>query len=446
MASKEVVYCVDPDWMPYEAISNGKHVGISADYIQEIHKITGINFKLRVTESWQESLDSLKRGDCLVASMLNKTPDRENYLVFTEHFFDAANVFVGKKNIHYLSGYESLGDRKLGVVKNYRHAEYVARYYPELLVTLVESEREGLLALSNGDIDVFLGSMLSVTSHIQQFGLRDLKIVGLAKPHDKLSMGVIKSQSVLMKTLDEALVQIPEQTHVDIFKQWNNVKVIDQVDYRYLWSLLGFFIIVLLLFGLRNRYVTRFNRTLMAKTEMLEQLQDELLEKNTALEFLSTHDQLTSLHNRHFMIKRCEEEILRMNRFDQTSCFILFDIDHFKQINDTYGHSVGDEVLVELTNILSRQIREIDITCRWGGEEFLILCPQTSQKDTMKLAKRLSMAICDYNFQKVGKLTCSFGVAGFTGNESFIHWFDRADLALYEAKRTGRNRIVVADT
>lgn len=431
--------------MPYEAIRNGKHVGISADYIRELQQSTGITFKLLVTDTWQQSLDSLKRGDCQVTSMLNKSPDREHYLFFTEHFFDAANVFVGRNDINFLSGYEGLGSRRLGVVKSYRHAEYVTRYYPELNVKFVDSESDGLLALSSGEIDVFVGSMLSVKSHIQQFGLRDLKIVGLAKPHDKLSMGVSKQHPELVKILDEAIARIPEETHIDIFKQWNNVKVIDHVDYRYSWSLFGFFIVVVLLFGLRNRYVTRFNRTLMVKTEMLEQLQDELLEKNTALEFLSTHDQLTSLYNRHFIIKRCEEEILRMDRFDQTSCFILLDIDHFKQINDTFGHSIGDEVLIQLTTIIQQQIREIDISCRWGGEEFLILCPQTTQSDAMNLAARLRQAVCEFNFQKVGKLTCSFGVAEYAGNESFINWFDRADLGLYEAKSNGRNSIVIAD-
>lgn len=441
----EVSYCVDPDWMPYEAIRNGKHVGISADYIREIEKNSGLTFKLVKTETWQESLDSLKRGDCEVASLLNKTPERTQYLNFTDAFFDGTNVFVSKDKFHVLPGYENIGDKLIGVVRSYRHAEYIARYYPELNVKLVENENDGLMLLANDEIDVFVGSILSVSAYIQRFGLRELKIVGLASPQDKLSVGVIKGRPKLLSVLNNAVNSIPEATHVEIFRQWNNVKIIDQVNYRYLWLIFALFLLVTFLFGLRNRYVTRFNRQLMVKTEMLEALQDELLEKNETLQFLSTHDQLTSLHNRHFMINRCEDEILRMNRFDQSACLILFDIDHFKPINDTYGHSAGDEVLKELTGIIKQEIREIDVSSRWGGEEFLVLCPQTSLSDAKALASRLSKAICQQTFYKVGKLTCSFGIAEYFGNQSFIQWFDRADVALYEAKAGGRNKIVMSD-
>lgn len=428
--------------MPYEAIRSGKHVGISAEYIDYIERHSNLNFTLLATSTWGESLERLKKGECEVASLLNRTPGRDKYLNFTAQIFDAANVFVAKDELSYASGYPSLQGRKLGLVNSYRHAEYVAQFYPELDVVLVESETDGLLALDRGDIDVFVGSMLSVTAHIQRFGLRELKIIGLAKPHDSLSMGVVKNRPEVLAELNQVISSMPEKLHVDIFKQWNNVKVIDEIDYRYVWASIGFFVVVLLLFGLRNRYVSRFNRTLMMKNEMLEQLQEELLQKNASLQSLSDHDQLTGLFNRHFMIKRCEDEILRMNRFDQSACFVLFDIDFFKQINDTYGHSAGDSVLVILAELINKQCREIDVCCRWGGEEFLLLCPQTSEAEALALAKRLSAAICQQNFEQVGKLTCSFGLAEYVQNDSFIQWFDKADVALYKAKENGRNQIV----
>lgn len=441
-----VSYCSDPDWLPFEAIRNGKHVGIAADYLSVIGDLSNIRFELVETENWQQALDFVQNGQCDVISFLNQSPTRDRYLDFTDPFFDAANVFVTGQDISFLSGYENISAEKvIGVVKNYRHEEYVARYYPDLQVVSFDSESDGLLKLASGDIDIFLGSLLSVSAHIQNYGLSDLKISGLAKPHDKMRIGVSKQRPKLVGRLDLAISQIPENTHVEIFKQWNNIKVIDEIDYRLLWAALAGFALIVVLFFLRNRYVTRFNLELMAKTRMLEALQDELLEKNQSLEFLSNHDQLTALHNRHYMIKRCENEMLRMKRFSQQSCLILFDIDHFKKINDQYGHSSGDKVLVKLAHLLVKQIREIDIACRWGGEEFLVLCPQTNIKETLALAKRLHGAVTLSAVELVETLTCSFGVAEYQQGETFVDWFDRADRALYRAKESGRNQIIVSD-
>lgn len=440
-----VTYCADPDWMPYEAIRAGKHVGIAADYMNILSQSTGLNLQLVPTSSWDETLLYLQLGKCELGSLLNKTDKRKAYLEFSEPIFESANVFVSKSDLSFVAGYENIGSRTLGIVKNYRHAEYVARYYPEISVQLVESENDGLLALAAGNIDVFIGSMLSVSAHIQKFGNRDLKIVGLAKPYDKLSVGIIKSRSDLLPIINQAIANIPEEQHVEIFRRWNNVQVIDEVDYRYVISAALLFVFIVALISWRNFYVMRFNRKLLAKNNLLEALQTELLEKNKRLEFLSNHDPLTTIYNRHFMISRCKDEILRMRRFSQKSCLILFDLDYFKQINDQFGHSVGDTVLKQIALLVKNEIRDIDIFARWGGEEFLILCPQTTAVETEKLTTRLSRCIEHMEFEGAGHLTCSFGIAEYRVSESFVEWFDRTDNALYQAKNQGRNAIVMAN-
>lgn len=442
---KTVTFCADPDWLPYEAIRNGQHVGIAADYLNLIGDLASIHFSLVETQSWEQALAFVQSGQCDLLGFLNQTASRERYLDFSDDFFSSANVFVTDKRIAFLAGYESIHpDMVIGVVKDYRHAEYVQLYYPELTIREVESETEGLLKVSAGDIDIFLGSMLSVSAQIQNFGLSELKISGLAKPHDKMRIGVRKNNSDLLKLLNLAIAQIPEAEHVKIFRQWNNVKVIDEIDYRFLWLMFGVVFLLTSLILLRNRYVSRFNKALMVKTQMLEELQEELLEKNKSLEFLSNHDQLTSLYNRRYMIKRCESEMQRMKRFAHQSSLILFDIDYFKNVNDLHGHSSGDSVLRELADLVSQQVREIDVTSRWGGEEFLILCPQSSAEETLALANRLHQAIKDYSFSRAQNISCSFGVANYRNNEDFVSWFDRADNALYLAKTGGRSQIVVA--
>lgn len=430
--------------MPYEAIRNHQHVGMSADYLRFVGGIAELDFQLQKTQSWKESLDKLKSGECELISMLNRSPARDKYILFSQPFFFGPNVIVSKGSKTFLQGYESVGDRRLGAVANYRHAEYVSTHYPQINLQLFESESAGLEKLAEGEIDLFIGSMLSVNSHIQKYGLRSLKIAGWAEPQDKLSMGVGKGNYALLQKLNLAIEKIPESLHVKIYKEWNNARVIDEIDYRVYWAALAVFAAVLVGGFWRNRIIQRFSATLISKNNELEALQTELVEKNQALEFMSMRDPLTSLYNRNFMSKRCEQEQLVHARAKQPVSLVILDVDHFKPINDKFGHTVGDKVLVEIAQRIASTIREIDVASRWGGEEFLILCPQTNIVQAEALAIRLRDAFNEKSFESVGNVSCSFGVAEYKSQETFIECFDRADSQLYEAKDAGRNRIHLA--
>ncbi|MFA6630555.1 MAG: GGDEF domain-containing protein, partial [Sulfuricurvum sp.] len=120
---------------------------------------------------------------------------------------------------------------------------------------------------------------------------------------------------------------------------------------------------------------------------------------------------------------------------------IFFDIDHFKRVNDEYGHLIGDEVLKDIAALVKRRLRKSDIFARWGGEEFIILLPDTPLDESRMIAKTLRIAIELENFENVGRLTCSFGVATLHENESPEGLLQRVDELLYRAKSKGRNRV-----
>jgi diguanylate cyclase (GGDEF)-like protein len=122
----------------------------------------------------------------------------------------------------------------------------------------------------------------------------------------------------------------------------------------------------------------------------------------------------------------------------------MLDIDHFKEVNDTYGHSVGDEVLVNLTRLIRDKIRNTDALVRWGGEEFVILCGDTPIQNAQFLAEKLRVAIEGATLIKQQQVTCSFGIAEMIPGEDPKKLFERADKALYSAKEGGRNRVVSA--
>jgi len=123
---------------------------------------------------------------------------------------------------------------------------------------------------------------------------------------------------------------------------------------------------------------------------------------------------------------------------------LMFDIDHFKVVNDTYGHVAGDRVLVALSDLTRRLIRATDYPCRWGGEEFMILMPNTTSTETMSVAEKLRQSLAQLHIPEIGTVTASFGAATYRPNESIDDWINRADTALYEAKHGGRNTVRVA--
>lgn len=158
------------------------------------------------------------------------------------------------------------------------------------------------------------------------------------------------------------------------------------------------------------------------------------------LEHLSTTDSLTNIKNRHYFSARVEDEIKRYERYKTPFSLIMFDIDHFKQVNDTYGHDIGDRVLVEYTRLTSSVLRESDIFCRVGGEEFIIILPNTHKKDALNIATKIRIQIEIHEFTP--QVTASFGVVEFQLNETFEQCFKQLDRALYKAKDDGRNVVI----
>lgn len=179
-----------------------------------------------------------------------------------------------------------------------------------------------------------------------------------------------------------------------------------------------------------------------------ESLQKEIEERKRAeglLEQLAATDPLTGVANRRRLNAILEAEIKRAERFMIPLSFIMIDIDHFKQVNDTFGHQAGDAVLKQIAELIAQSLRAYDVFARWGGEEFAIVVPNNDQKGSVQLAEKLRGKIQLHQFPKVGTLSCSFGVATHRTHENPETFIKRADLALYQAKSNGRNRVETAD-
>ena len=169
----------------------------------------------------------------------------------------------------------------------------------------------------------------------------------------------------------------------------------------------------------------------------------KLKEKSNLLEYQASHDKLTGLFNRNRFDEIYTKEIKRARRYNNDLSIIIFDVDDFKMVNDNYGHQTGDEVLKEMAQIVLTHVREQDISVRWGGEEFLILLPQTNLAGAVAVANKIKTAINEHIFTNNSlTITGSFGVAQLLDEDNENDFISRTDKLLYEAKKTGKNKVI----
>lgn len=220
------------------------------------------------------------------------------------------------------------------------------------------------------------------------------------------------------------------------------------VDYR---LLLKSVLLMLLLMSLLSFFTLRYRRlarALQAEIARHADTEQQLIQRNQELLQLASTDILTGLANRRVIMQQAQAEIRRANRYQKDLAVLMLDIDHFKKVNDQYGHAAGDKVLAEFAALCQRNIRDTDLAGRYGGEEFFILLPEVDLQTAIMSAERLRLAVAEHPFTLSSgeqlQVTCSIGIAMYLPQQDNLDkLLLRADQALYQAKHQGRNRCAV---
>jgi len=183
-------------------------------------------------------------------------------------------------------------------------------------------------------------------------------------------------------------------------------------------------------------------------SDELQAVRHELAKRTAEYEKMANYDTLTGLYNRRAILEKANEWICHVRRYKGRLTVVMLDIDHFKQVNDIYGHRVGDRVLMDLSSMMQRSVRQTDFAGRYGGEEFLIILPRTDVAGASVMAERVREAIQGAPMHDAEgnafKVTASLGVAEYCSGDDEDSLITRADAALYRAKEAGRNRVEIA--
>lgn len=249
-----------------------------------------------------------------------------------------------------------------------------------------------------------------------------------------------KDQPELQSIINKGLASIRAEDKIKIRDQWFGMPQ-EPVDWPLIIkiSLLTAVVFsVLIYWSLTLRAARRKAEFALAE---LAQKDEELEAANRVLAELSVTDHLTHIYNREKLDAVLDKELLRASRYESGLGLIMIDVDLFKQVNDTYGHQVGDNVLIDISRLLNLNIRRIDTLGRWGGEEFLIICPGIGRSGLIAMAEKLRAEVDEFKFPVVGHKTASFGVAIYKQGDTSEQIISRADKALYNSKEMGRNRV-----
>lgn len=438
-----IKYCIDPNWAPYEFLSNGNHVGISKYYLDILAEKTELKLELIPTTTWEESYKLLQSGECIFTPFLNYSKSRAKLLSFSDIYFRAPNVLYAHFDKPLIGGFDGISNETVAIVKNYRMNDFLKENFPNIKIIPVDSEREGLISVNDGEIDLFVGSFYAANLIVQKDALINLRIVGISEQEDELRIGIIHSHQYLQKKINEAISTLTKAEHRKVYKNIQPVELVKQMDYTLATQVGAVFIGILMLFATKHYGTMKLAKKLKTKNHALECLRSALEDKNAQLAELSIRDSLTGLYNRTFLSEQIEKNIKLKSRYDTPCCLLIIDIDDFKLFNDKFGHKVGDNVLQNVTKTLQEVARDTDVVSRWGGEEFVILCPETVLSQALQLAKRIQKTLMEHQIHQVNNITCSIGISELASNSNENQLFIDADRALYQAKAKGKNCVCI---
>ncbi|WP_148216705.1 transporter substrate-binding domain-containing diguanylate cyclase [Arcobacter nitrofigilis] len=432
-----IKYCINPDGMPLEGLNEkGEHSGMSSDYYNLFEKMLSAKFELVKTKNWNESITFIKEHKCDMLALGMETRERRKYLNFTSSYLEVPLVVATRVDVPFINQILDLEGEKIGIIKGDAFVKILRQKYPSLNLVEVEDIKEGLDKVKNGELFAYIDTLASIGYEFQQKYFGELKIAGKISENLKLSIAVVKEDKILLDVLQKAVNKITNEMHREIFSKWVPIKYQKGIDYDLVWKIsIGAILFIIL--------VVYWNRKIIKTNRLLQEAKKDIEVKNKELEKLAITDKLTNLYNRRKLDELLQHELNRSERFNHTFGIAILDIDYFKKVNDTFGHQAGDKVLIELSNILKTHIRTTDFVGRFGGEEFVIICPESQKDGVYNLMESIRLDIENYTFKDIGKITTSFGVTLSKENDTSESLLKRADIALYEAKSLGRNRVVI---
>ncbi|MCE2596986.1 transporter substrate-binding domain-containing protein [Motilimonas cestriensis] len=440
---QRITVCVTPDGMPFESLTKGKHDGMSKDYLAILTSRLGLKTNIYPTRSWQETIQALGQRQCDVATLAMKPSQHNQGISYTSPIVTSPINIITQQANQTLSDLNSLANKKVAMVQDTLLGEFIRKHYPNIHIVDAVNSQQALESVNNKQTDAYIGSAI-IARHIMltqpNFNLKVVDVI----PYDmELTVATRADLPELASLFQKTINLMDKKENQQIYNKWVTTQYKIKNHYQGVIKIsLGLLAIIIAVLLWNYSLRKEKHKTALA-LEQVNQMNLLLAKKNDELALLANTDELTGLWNRKKINQTLKHEFLLAQRNQYDFGVILIDIDLFKSINDCHGHQIGDEILIEFAKQLRYLARESDLVARWGGEEFLLICPLTIETELFQIAERLRKKIAMLPFEHIQSLTVSMGVASHRNETDCRALLKRADQALYQAKHAGRNRAIL---
>lgn len=244
-SKKNITMCIDPNWMPFEKIENGKHIGLASDYIKIAQKSLNLPIVLIQTKDWTESVQKSKNRECDIFSMVPITEQRKKYMNFTSPYLDIPIVIVTKIDKYFIDNLEQILDKKIAIVKNYSILNILKKKYPSIKIIEVDSIYNGLLKVENKEVFAFIDNLATINYEIQRNFMKILKVSGRLDTRLKYRIATRNDEPILQSIFEKIIINIDRDTKDKIFHKWINYPIKEEIiNYTLILRFLAFFIFI----------------------------------------------------------------------------------------------------------------------------------------------------------------------------------------------------------
>ncbi len=440
---KVIKACVDPNWMPLEKLEKNRYTGIGADYLKIYENKIGIPIEVVSTQTWAQSVAYAKARRCDIFMLSMDTPARQAYMNITTPYLTVPVVIATKPDVLFISEFKEIEGKKIGIVEGYALADVVKMKNPNIDFTFVPNSKVGLQMVAEEKLFGFIDTISTIGYAIQHHFFGELKIGGKFGIDWDLGVAARNDEPLLGEIFERAVISVPELAKQEIFNRWMAIKFERVFDYGLLWQIIAIFSVILLFVFYRNLQLQKHRNEINNKNVELANINVRLTDQKEKIQHLADHDSLTGLPNRQNFIKQLEHAVSIAQRQQLKLAILFIDLDRFKNINDTLGHHVGDEMLKVLSRKLNSVLRGSDTLARVGGDEFIVLMQAISgDDDPAFVAEKIHaivkepINILEYNLNN----TASIGIALFPNDgEDPATLIKNADSAMYFAKDEGKD-------
>lgn len=424
------------DLPPMEFVNDkGEAAGITIDIVNVIAQRLNTQIEIVKFDSFTELKAAFKQNSIDFIGSIGEQPAGEKTILLTEAYWSSQWAIISGVSSEKITNVKQLAGKRVAIYKDYAMANELPNYVHGTAITLTDNLKQAINLLQHGEVDAVIESVEAAGQFLRDSGYVNLQIQvleGLAT--DPTMFGVRLDYQPLVVLLNKGLRSLGEEGGKQIYKKWFDFQInqgLDKTQFTRLMMQLGGAASLIIMFFII------WNYSLRKEVDLRRRAEDKM-------RFMATHDDLTQLPNRSLLKERLEQALLQHARHNEMLGLLFIDLDGFKDINDKYGHDVGDELLQHLVTILQGSVRKSDTVSRFGGDEFVVLLTGLMHhNDAAIVAEKILQRLKQSIMLSIGSVTigASIGIAIYPddGTDS-VKLLKVADNLMYRVKQQGKNQ------